>query len=84
MPPGPRDQWDSDLFDFVVRDGRIFGRGAADMKSSIAAFVVACEEYVARHPDHPGSIALLITSDEEGPAVHGTVNVCEALSRRND
>lgn len=84
VPPGPRDQWDSDPFDPVVRDGRIFGRGAADMKSSIAAFVVACEEFVARHPDHPGSIALLITSDEEGPAVHGTVKVCEALSRRND
>ena len=84
VPPGPRDQWTHDPFDPVVRDGRIYGRGAADMKSSIAAFVVACEEFVAMHPDHPGSIALLITSDEEGPAVHGTVKVCEALQRRDE
>src|SRR5690606_11609910 len=66
------------------RDGRLYGRGTADMKSSIAAFVVAVEEFVARHPDHRGSIALLITSDEEGPAVHGTVRVCEMLQARGD
>lgn len=82
VPPGPAERWLSDPFVPVERDGVLYGRGAADMKSSIAAFVVAVETFVARHPDHAGSIALLITSDEEGPSVNGTVKVCETLSRR--
>jgi len=84
VPTGPLDKWQSDPFIPTERDGRLYGRGAADMKSSIAAFVVACEEFVAAHPTHAGSIALLITSDEEGPAVHGTVKVCDALRQRQE
>ncbi|MEI2415029.1 succinyl-diaminopimelate desuccinylase [Orrella sp. JC864] len=79
VPPGPLEKWTSPPFVPAEREGRLYGRGAADMKSSIAAFAVAAEEFVAAHPDHAGSIALLITSDEEGPAVHGTVKVCQAL-----
>ncbi|WP_156523131.1 succinyl-diaminopimelate desuccinylase [Bordetella ansorpii] len=82
VPPGPRDHWESDPFVPTERDGFLYGRGAADMKSSIAAFVVAAEEFVAANPQHGGSIALLLTSDEEGPAVDGTVIVCEELTRR--
>jgi succinyl-diaminopimelate desuccinylase len=84
VPPGPLDQWRSDPFRPTVRDGLLFGRGAADMKSSIAAFTVAAEEFVARHPAHPGSIALLLTSDEEGPATDGTVAVVERLAARGE
>lgn len=84
VPPGPEVAWDSPPFEPSIREGRLYGRGAADMKSSIAAFVVAVEEFVAAHPTHPGSIALLITSDEEGPATHGTVKVCEALQTRGE
>jgi len=84
VPPGPPAQWLSDPFAPTERDGRLYGRGTADMKSSIAAFVVAAEEFVAAHPDHAGSIALLITSDEEGPAVHGTVKVCDMLQARGE
>jgi len=84
VPPGPREKWHSDPFMPTERDGRLYGRGAADMKSSIAAFTVAAEEFVATHPEHPGSIAMLITSDEEGPATHGTVRVCQALQARGE
>ena len=84
VPTGPLDQWHSDPFLPTVRDGILYGRGAADMKSSIAAFVTALETFVAAHPDHPGSIALLITSDEEGIAVNGTVKVVEALRARGE
>ncbi len=84
VPTGPLDQWRSDPFLPSERDGRLYGRGAADMKTSIAAFVVAIEEFVASHPAHRGSIALLITSDEEGPATDGTVRVCERLSERGE
>jgi succinyl-diaminopimelate desuccinylase len=79
VPTGPLDAWTSDPFAPTVRDGFLYGRGAADMKSSLAAFVVAIERFVAMHPAHPGSIALLITSDEEGPATDGTVRVVERL-----
>jgi len=82
VPPGPREKWESDPFVPAERDGYLYGRGAADMKSSIAAFIVACEEFAAAHPRHEGSIALLLTSDEEGPAVDGTVIVCDELERR--
>lgn len=82
VPPGPRNSWQSDPFVPTIREGRLYGRGAADMKSSIAAFVTAIEDFVARYPDHPGGIGLLLTSDEEGPAVNGTVKVVEWLTAR--
>jgi succinyl-diaminopimelate desuccinylase len=84
VPPGPLDRWLSDPFEPTVRDGRLFGRGAADMKSSIASFVVAVEQFVAERPRHAGSIALLLTSDEEGPSVDGTARVVEKLKARNE
>ncbi len=84
VPTGPLEQWHSDPFVPTERDGRLYGRGAADMKTSIAAFVVAAEEFVQRHPGSPGSIALLITSDEEGPAVEGTLKVIERLKARGE
>ena len=84
VPSGPLDQWLSDPFKPTVRDGQLYARGAADMKTSNAAFVTATERFVASHPDHPGSIALLITSDEEGPATDGTVRVVEALKARGE
>ena len=82
VPPGPLEQWDSDPFTPQVREGMLYGRGAADMKGSLAAMVTACEAFVAEHPDHKGSIGFLITSDEEGPAVDGTVKVVEWLQQR--
>lgn len=84
VPPGPAEQWTSPPFEPAERDGRLYGRGAADMKSSIAAFVAACEAFVAEHPHHKGSIALLITSDEEGDARDGTVRVVDALKARGE
>jgi succinyl-diaminopimelate desuccinylase len=84
VPTGPLEKWDSDPFTPVIRDGLLFGRGAADMKTSLAAMVVATEEFVAAHPNHKGSIAFLLTSDEEGPSVHGTVKVVETLQARNE
>ena len=82
VPTGPVAQWSQDPFTPTHRDGKLFGRGAADMKTSIAAFVVAVEEFVAAQPQAPLNIALLLTSDEEGPARDGTVVVCEALEAR--
>lgn len=82
VPPGPLDQWRTDPFQPSVSDGILYGRGASDMKSSIAAFVVAAEEFVQQHPSHRGSVALLLTSDEEGPSIDGTVRVVEALQAR--
>ncbi len=84
VPTGPLDQWISDPFTPTHRDGKLYGRGASDMKTSIAAFVVAVEEFVAAKPDAHLNIALLLTSDEEGPSVDGTVKVCEALAQRGD
>ena len=84
VPTGPLDQWHTDPFVPTVRDGKLYGRGAADMKSSIAAFVVATEQFVAERPGHAGSIALLITSDEEGPSVDGTIRVVERLKQRGE
>jgi succinyl-diaminopimelate desuccinylase len=84
VPPGPLAQWTSDPFVPTHRDGRLYGRGAADMKSSIAAMVVACEAFVQAHPNHAGSVALMITSDEEGPSVDGTVRLVELLKTRSE
>ena len=84
VPTGPLEQWHTDPFVPTVRDGKLYGRGAADMKSSIAAFVVAAEQFVAERPGHAGSIALLITSDEEGPSVDGTVRIVERLKQRGE
>jgi succinyl-diaminopimelate desuccinylase len=84
VPTGPLDQWTSDPFTPSHRGGNLYGRGAADMKTSIASFVVAVEEFLAAHPDPALSIALLITSDEEGPSVDGTVVVCEQLKARGE
>ena len=84
VPPGPADKWQSAPFSPTERDGLLYGRGAADMKSSLAAFVVAVERFVAAHPEHSGSIALLLTSDEEGDATDGTVRVVEALKARGE
>jgi len=84
VPTGPVHQWESAPFTPTQRDGKLYGRGASDMKTSIAAMVIACEEFIAANPDHQGSIAFLITSDEEGPAVDGTVVVCDLLEERGE
>ena len=84
VPTGPVEKWDSHPFKPEIRDGQLYGRGASDMKGSLAAMVTACERFVAAHPDHSGSLALLITSDEEGPSINGTVKVIEALEARNE
>lgn len=84
VPPGDLDAWDSQPFSPDIRDGLLYGRGAADMKSSIAAMLVAVEEFIDSYPDHKGSIGFLITSDEEGPAVDGTLRVVEHLESRGE
>lgn len=84
VPTGPLENWSSPPFAPEVRDGMLYGRGAADMKASLAAFVTAVEAFVAAHPDHPGSIALLLTSDEEGVAENGTRRVVETLAARGE
>jgi succinyl-diaminopimelate desuccinylase len=84
VPTGPLEAWTSPPFEPTLRDGKLFGRGAADMKSSLAAFITAIEAFVAQHPQHPGSVALLLTSDEEGDATDGTVKVVEALKARGE
>lgn len=84
VPTGPVENWSVQPFAPEIRDGMLIGRGAADMKGSLAAMVVACERFVAAHPDHKGSIAFLITSDEEGVAINGTVKVVEHLEARNE
>ena len=84
VPTGPVEHWDSDPFKPEIRDGYLYARGAADMKSSIACMVTACERFIETHPDHSGSIAFLITSDEEGPATEGTVKVIQTLEDRGE
>lgn len=84
VPTGPVENWSVPPFAPEIRDGMLMGRGAADMKGSLAAMVVACENFVASHPDHQGSIAFLITSDEEGVAINGTVKVIELLESRQE
>jgi len=84
VPTGPREEWQTDPFEPVVRDGLLYGRGAADMKSGLAAMVTASERFVAAHPNHGGSLAFLLTSDEEGPSVDGTRRVVETLEARGE
>lgn len=82
VPPGPIEQWTSDPFEPTIRDGNLYGRGAADMKGSVAAFVVALERFVAAHPQHPGTVGLLLTSDEEGDAIDGVPKVANLFRER--
>ena len=84
VPTGPLSAWDSPPFEPTIRDGKLYGRGAADMKGSIAAFVTAIERFIAQYPQHTGSIAVLLTSDEEGIATHGIVKVVEVLQQRQE
>jgi succinyl-diaminopimelate desuccinylase len=84
VPPGPEERWSSPPFEPRVLDGFLYGRGAADMKGSIAAFITACERFLANHAAHRGALGMLITSDEEGPAVDGTVRVLEVLDERDE
>lgn len=84
VPTGPVEKWDSPPFEPTERGGRLYGRGAADMKTSIACFVTACERFVTESPNHQGSIALLITSDEEGDALDGTTKVVDVLKARGE
>lgn len=84
VPTGPLEDWASDPFEPIIRDGLLFGRGAADMKASLASMIQAVTRFIESHPDHHGSIALLITSDEEGPANNGTVKVMEYLQDRGE
>jgi succinyl-diaminopimelate desuccinylase len=83
VPPGPLDQWHSDPFQPVSKDGMLYGRGAADMKAGVAAATVALRDFVKKHPNHPGTVALMMTSDEEGPAADGVVKVMQWLSERH-
>lgn len=84
VPPGPLDAWLSPPFEPTLRDGKLYGRGAADMKGGIAAFITAVERFIAKHPNHHGSIAVMLTSDEEGLATNGVVKVVEVLEARNE
>ena len=84
VPTGDLQAWQSAPFQPEIRDGTLYGRGAADMKTALAAMIIATERFVKKHPDHKGSIAYLITSDEEGPSINGTVKVIETLEARQE
>lgn len=84
VPPGPLDQWDSPPFEPTLKNGKLYGRGTADMKGGIAAFITAVERFLTKHPGHKGSIAIILTSDEEGIATNGVVKVVEVLEARNE
>ncbi|WP_334107519.1 succinyl-diaminopimelate desuccinylase [Methylobacillus sp.] len=84
VPTGPLEQWHTPPFEPTIKDGMLYGRGAADMKTSLAAFITAIEAFITEHPNHPGSIGLIITSDEEGIAINGTVKIVETLKARNE
>lgn len=84
VPTGKLESWDSPPFEPTIRDGQLYGRGAADMKGGVAAFITAVERFIAKHPDHQGSIAVMLTSDEEGIATNGVVKVVEVLEQRNE
>jgi len=84
VPTGPVEKWDVHPFKPEIIDGVLYGRGAADMKGSLACMIIACENFIAEHPEHKGSIGFLITSDEEGPSINGTVKVIEHLQARNE
>lgn len=84
VPTGDENLWTYPPFSATIADGKLWGRGAADMKTAIACFVIACKNFISKHPDHKGSIALLITSDEEGPSINGTVKVAETLKARQE
>ena len=84
VPTGPREEWQTDPFEPVLRDGILYGRGAADMKSGLAAMIVATERFIERHPQHTGTLAFLLTSDEEGPSVDGTRRVMDVLEARGE
>ena len=84
VPSGPKEQWNTPPFKTTITDGTLYGRGAADMKGSLAAMVTACERFIQNNPDHKGAIGFLITSDEEGPAIDGTVKVIEYLKNNNE
>src|SRR3972149_249203 len=83
VPAGPLENWTSDPFQPEIRDGCLYGRGAADMKGSLASMTTALERFIAEHPDHKGTIGMLITSDEEGPSINGTLKVVDYLNSRN-
>jgi succinyl-diaminopimelate desuccinylase len=84
VPTGPLEKWDTPPFEATLRNGLLYGRGSADMKGSLAAMLVACEKFITQYPNHPGSLAWLITSDEEGPSIDGTAKVIETLKHRNE
>jgi succinyl-diaminopimelate desuccinylase len=84
VPTGPREEWATDPFEPVIKDGMLYGRGAADMKSGLAAMIVATQRFIAKHPNHRGTLAFLLTSDEEGPSIDGTRRVMEVLEARKE